>query len=439
MSREIVVRVKVVEGKRGEQPATRGDDPATQEYRLTKLPISLGRTPGNDIQIVNNFVSSNHARLEEVGGKLCVRDLASRNGVQVLSGADKVQIPAEAPYELSRCGFEFYLGAVVRVRVEPPRPISVEPAPRRGSSPPAGGSAIASLPGLSGALPPLPELRRPLHDLPPIDLPPRTGLGSSESLAPAGANRSDPWGPVGGARAPVERPPPAKAGFEPVRPDHGLAPLPHAAAAAPGFQTGNFDLSPEALALQGLRELAGSLLPGRTLETRGDVARLIGKLHNNLEVLCRTFLALRTGYAQFVSSMHLQRSAQYSQVQWALDKAKDPASVASLLLDYREGAPDASPALEASLGEIGLHQRAMVEGFMEGIRALLDELSPENITTEVEGKRGRLRVGRSEKSLWEEYRARHERFSDEGEAFSRVFGEEFAEAYRHYRRSRGPR
>jgi predicted component of type VI protein secretion system len=76
----------------------------------------------------------------------------------------------------------------------------------------------------------------------------------------------------------------------------------------------------------------------------------------------------------------------------------------------------------------------MLDGVMQGVRALLEELSPEAVTAAAEGKRGGLRLGGRQKDNWDEYCERYERLSDESEAFSRIFGQEFAQAYRTYRR-----
>jgi hypothetical protein len=200
------------------------------------------------------------------------------------------------------------------------------------------------------------------------------------------------------------------------------------------LQTGNFQLTLETLALQGLRELVGSLLPGQRLETQGDVARLITRLHDAAEVLCRSLVPLRQSYLKFVSSMDLQKSAHYERASMVLDMARDPAAVAATLLDFREGAPEASKSLESSLNDLTLHQVAMLDGVMQGVRALLEELSPAAVSAAAEAKRSSLRLGGRQKDTWDEYCERYARLSDENEAFSRIFGEEFAQAYRNYRR-----
>lgn len=436
MAREYVIRV------------TQDASSQPVEHRVAGLPISMGREAGNDIQVASQFVSSSHAKIEEIKGRVFVRDLGSRNGTQVCtSDGTKTRVAAHALYDLSQCGNEFFLGSTVRVEVVD--------AARGGAMPWRGAEGAAA--------------RRPVDSF--LDLPVRggAGLGELPSLPDIGgepraygggfpepAGRGFPSGPVslpplpgegrpgggGGGRQRADTEPPALGrgfeppalgrGFEPVGGGH-LPSLP-GASGAPNLQTGNFQLTMEGLAMQGLRELVGSLLPGQSLQTQGDVARLITRLHDAVDVLCRSLIPLRRSYLKFVSSMALQKSAHFAQASVVLDMAREPAAVAAALLDFREGAADASKGLEGALNDLTTHQVAMLDGVMQGVRALLEELSPAAIMAEVDGKRRSLRLGGREKDAWEEYCERFDRLSDESEAFSRIFGAEFADAYRRYRR-----
>ena len=201
------------------------------------------------------------------------------------------------------------------------------------------------------------------------------------------------------------------------------------------MKTGSFELGPEALALQGLRELMASLCPGSTIETQGDVARLITRLHSVIEIVCRGYLSLRDGQAKIISSLHLDRGQEPDPARLALDRAREPGAVAALLLDSREHAAPPGPALETALSDLSLHQVALLDGLMQGVRALLDELAPGSIQHDVERRWDASRLGRPER-LWDEYCERHARFARQGEALARVFGQEFADAYHSYQRSR---
>lgn len=198
----------------------------------------------------------------------------------------------------------------------------------------------------------------------------------------------------------------------------------------------------EVLAVMGLRELASSLVPGTPLETTGDFARLITKLHDTVEVFCRCFVPLREGYAQFVSNMDLQQAASQralnrSNAYRRVEYAKDPAQVASALLDWRDPSFDAPAAIEGIFADLMLHQVALLDGVMRGVRAMLDDLSPDNIEKAV-AERGGISLSRY-RVLWQAFQERFEQLSNESEVFARIFGGEFAEAYREHGRGENSR
>jgi hypothetical protein len=91
------------------------------EHRVAGLPVTLGRDASNDVQVTSQFVSGFHAKIEEIKGRVFVRDLGSRNGTQVctVDGA-KTRVAPHALYDLSQCKDEFFLGSSVRVQVVDP-------------------------------------------------------------------------------------------------------------------------------------------------------------------------------------------------------------------------------------------------------------------------------------------------------------------------------
>jgi len=208
-------------------------------------------------------------------------------------------------------------------------------------------------------------------------------------------------------------------------------------------QTGALNLSLDSMALIGLRELAGSLLPGKTLTTTGDVARFITKLHDAIEVFCRCFIPLREGYSQFISSLDLQkasvrRSMLRSPSYMAVEAASEPAAVAAALLDWRDRSMEAPKAVEGIFADLMIHQVALLDGVMQGVRGLLEQLSPENIEQQT-GPQGPFAFDRSKaryKALWETYCSRFEELAEEKQAFAHIFGPQFTQAYREYRKQR---
>lgn len=89
--------------------------------RVLPLPIRIGRSTLNDVCVSHRLVSEFHARIEEVDGRLCVRDLSSKNGVLVeMVGAEgAARVAAQTPIDLEPYGYEFLLSPLLRVRVRP--------------------------------------------------------------------------------------------------------------------------------------------------------------------------------------------------------------------------------------------------------------------------------------------------------------------------------
>jgi predicted component of type VI protein secretion system len=137
----------------------------------------------------------------------------------------------------------------------------------------------------------------------------------------------------------------------------------------------------------------------------------------------------------------MQRSMSRSPAYMAVESAQHPSVVAMALLHWREPSFDAPKAIEGIFADLMIHQMALLDGVMQGVRALLEELSPENIEKTLDEREPRgplglnLQVGRY-KAMWETYRARFEELSEEKQAFTHIFGPEFTEAYREYRRRR---
>jgi type VI secretion system protein ImpI len=335
------------------------------------LPIRIGRNPLNDFVLEFTMISSFHARIEDDNGSVCVRDLGSRNGIFLPSpsGGNPVRIAPNTSVDLGPSNLCFFLSPHVQLRLE----VFAQQAPVRNAlacGTVLGNLSIASQPGLAAAIPSAP------------------------------------------------RPP-------------GAPPLPGALA------TQAFQLDLPTLALMGLREMAGSLIPQRQLETSGDIARFITKLHDAMDVFCRTFIPLRQGYAEFVASLDLQRaasrrSAYEAPSTAALTQARTPEAIAMALLDPKDRSFDGPSAVEGILADLMIHQVALLDGVMEGVRSLLDELSPQSIeqATGSGGAAGLL--GTKYKSRWEEFCRRFEKLSEGQQAFSFVFGQDFAEVYRQY-------
>jgi len=359
--------------------------------RFTSLPIRIGRNPLNDCPIVHPMVSNFHARIDDVGGKLCIEDLDSKNGVHLLPpGAEKPQrIPSHQPTDIEPGGFQFFLSVVLKITVT------------------------------------FEKQQDPLDDR----------LAQSFAASVLG-NRSVLFGPGGSPGARASQPPPAGASqFRgPPNDPRAFAPTPPQSELA-GPRTQHFaNLGPESLALQGLRELAEALVPGSSLQTTGDIARFITKVHDALDAFLRSAVPLRDGYAQFIACFDLphgqqRRTSHRSAAGAAVEAATTPQALAQALLDPRDTSFDAPRALEGIFADLMFHQMAVLDGMMRGVRALLEQLAPAAI--EKEAGHG-FPLGRH-KAHWEAYVRRFEELYEERRTFAVVFGPEFAAAYRRYR------
>jgi type VI secretion system protein ImpI len=376
-----------------------GSPVALARDSFAQLPIRIGRNPLNDVCLADSRVSSFHARIEDLDGRPCLRDLGSKNGTFAAPDAQTAPtyLAAGTPIDLATVGFNFIVGAV-RIQVEIVQGVA---PPRSGFT----GHVLANPNALEG--------------LAPVGVP-----------AYGGAPGSPPAGYAAGA-APPAWPGPMEAVPAPSRSLPSEGPRPNQ------LNTGFFNVGIDAMALQGLRELAASLTPGASLETTGDIARFITKLHDAVDVFCKCFVPLRDGYAQFVSSLDLrqaafQRSINRSRASDLLETATSPDAVAMALLDPREPSLDAPAALEGILADLMLHQVALLDGVMQGVKALLDQLSPEAIEADLAAQHQLGLLGGNTKARWREYCERFERLAEGEQAFTLIFGRQFASAYRQY-------
>jgi hypothetical protein len=190
-------------------------------------------------------------------------------------------------------------------------------------------------------------------------------------------------------------------------------------------------MSLEILAMLGLRELASSLVPGVPLETTGDVARLLTKMHDIIETFCRSFIALRDGYVSSVSATELDcakpRVKARSGSAQRVGAARDPASLAFAMLDWRNQEFDAPAAVEEMLLNVASNQAALTEAVLRGVRGLLAELSPEAIEKAAADQPGLAAVFGRHKARWETFKARYDAIAEHARRADVMFGPEYGE------------
>jgi len=418
--------------------ALNGTPLSAAKSQFQHLPIRIGRNALNDFVLAFTTVSSFHARIEDINGSVCIRDLGSKNGIFLPSPSDGnlVRIAPNTSVALNPSNPCFFVSPHFQLKVE----FVAQQAPVRNAlacGTVLGNRSIISVhdsqPYLAGASASHPS------SAPPMD----RDFGRQRLPITASHGPFPPYGeaPIPGAsRLPGAPPIPGAQAFAPASGSQPFQPSPVQSGSSRPQSTPStqaFQLDLPTLALMGLRELAGSLVPQRTLETSGELARFITKLHDAMEVFCRTFIPLRQGYSEFVASLDLQRAASGSSVYaspstTALTQARTPEAIALALLDPQDRSFDGPSAVEGIVADLMLHQVALLDGVMEGVRSLLEELSPQSIeqATGSGGAAGLL--GAKYKARWEEFCQRFEKLSEGQQAFSFVFGQDFAEVYRQY-------
>jgi type VI secretion system protein ImpI len=192
--------------------------------------------------------------------------------------------------------------------------------------------------------------------------------------------------------------------------------------------------SPQELALQAVREMAIHYLPSvGAPNSAEDVAQFITKLNETINVFLKCFVPLKDGHRQFETEFALrQHQRGPADLQSAVENARDVEELALRLLDWRETSFEASRAVESVFADIMIHEVAMLNGVMMGVKSLLHELSPseiERVANEPRYKAGLLQG--HHKALWKVYEGRHGDLADDQKRlFSVLFGREFGQAYR---------
>jgi type VI secretion system protein ImpI len=132
--------------------------------------------------------------------------------------------------------------------------------------------------------------------------------------------------------------------------------------------------------------------------------------------------------------MASQRSLNRSASAMRIETATDPATVASAVLDWRNQDYDVPQTIEGIFADVMIHQIAVIDGVMRGVRALLEELSPQSIEKafKEQAPHGVSALLGRYRALWQTFESRYEELTNETKTFEVVFGPNFAESYREY-------
>jgi type VI secretion system protein ImpI len=390
------------------------------ERTFDRFPVRIGRNPLSDLQLDFPYVSQFHVILELQGQQLMLRDLGSRNGTFVRSG----RVAPHEPLDLGPSQYEFAI-SILHFQAFPAE-VAPESAPlrMRGASfalDPAAAAAIrAQASALAGgASPAVDQVKQSLEPLYQSYRAAWTVVFQTLSTRAAALSHADRTRLL--QELANEHPPLAS------EPDFQRL----AKFASAKLQTG-LGQDDERIALQAVKELASSYLPGRVIEGAKDLVAFVTRVQAVLDVFLKSFVPLRDGYKQFETKMDIRRGTLRPQqvVPTSVEGAQDPRALAAGLLDWNDQTTDGPRAIEATFADLMIHQVAILDGVMRGVKSLLHELSP----TAIEGladKKGRGGFGPFRfEGLWKTFVERHSDLADEEkETFGLIFGPEFVQAY----------
>ncbi|MCA9671334.1 MAG: FHA domain-containing protein [Myxococcales bacterium] len=179
--------------------------------------------------------------------------------------------------------------------------------------------------------------------------------------------------------------------------------------------------SAEQVALRVIDRLSQRLV-GQPMQDPRQIAVFGRQLERVLEVFLRCFVALQKGQEQFKAALDLP--ALGDEQVGLIDQARDGVELGALLLSGQ--APNAANALEQAFKDIMVHQVALLNGLMAGVRTLLARISPQAVHKEA----SKERRSPNWRLLFETYEQMHQDLSEEGnEAFETIFGRQFGKAY----------
>ncbi len=170
-----------------------------------------------------------------------------------------------------------------------------------------------------------------------------------------------------------------------------------------------------------LTTFAESYLPA-TAQIRGfdDAQIFLGKLAEALEAFARAFVEMRKGYEEFGKQMGIRTVHGDSPVQ----RARDPRQLIAALLD--PGSQGRATELQGAFADYMVHQVALLNGVVEGAKAILASVSPEQIEAAAPQSMWPMKA----QALWKVFEERFHGLFDEDSAISdALFGREFRKAY----------
>jgi type VI secretion system protein ImpI len=407
-------------------------DGTSSDRVFSRFPVRIGRNALNDLQLQEAFVSQFHLVLELQDNRLWLRDLGSTNGTQ-LKGQGRA--PANQIVDLAQCGFEFSIVNLdFRTYTAPVDAVpAAQPSQRQrlGVTSMLKAAEAQKLAAVQSAqkaavAAPAPQLAAPRRNLYAAYRAACSDLVRSVDGAvtglPVGA-RSEAIAEFAREFVALNQEP----DFQALMARHGVTGTP---GAGHGLQRA------EAVALEGVRELAQDFCPkAGPLESVDDLVKFVERVQQVLDVFLRSFISMRDGQRQFEVDMAVRRSSVGPHN--PAEAAQTLQELSQALLDWHVSSTEGIVHVESTLADLMIHQVALLNGVMSGVRTLLHEFSPAEIEKKAQDERfnpGGLGIGPYRyKSLWKTLEKMHADFTGEDkQVFSVLFGKQFAQAYEKY-------
>lgn len=164
-------------------------------------------------------------------------------------------------------------------------------------------------------------------------------------------------------------------------------------------------------------QMVPELAPPTTAE---EAERFLKRVRDVLEACAKGMVELQNGQEQFGNEMGVRAVKEFT----PLHTAASANNVLEYLLDWRHGGPHRVQELVGVFADVMIHQVALINGMVEGCRAVLARLDPEEIE--------RLTpAGWGDKSpkKWQTFLARYRDLAEDKALVELLFGAEFARAY----------
>jgi type VI secretion system protein len=158
--------------------------------------------------------------------------------------------------------------------------------------------------------------------------------------------------------------------------------------------------------------------PPRSAE---EAERFLACIEDVLRATAKAFVELQKGQEQFGREMGVRTIKEFT----PLHAAGTPDNVLKYLLDWQKGGPHRTQELVGVYADVMIHQVALINGVMEGVRSLLARLDPAEIERSVSsawGSRAAL--------AWKAFVQRYQELTEADRNITEhVFGPDFARAY----------